>query len=144
MSIYLKPTSDIFWSLVTSNHPYSPYPPSRFWENYDDLKYILQFYPGSRRGSKLGVPDTDDVKQKTSLFPVQGRICLVLFHGFCSFVLCQSVSGTRSHFPAAVRPATEQNYYGLDVSEGGNFKYSKALIAFFFGLSNFGDSGADI
>ena len=59
-------------------------------------------------------------------------------------MLCQSVSGTRSHFPAAVRPATEQNYYGLDVSEGGNFKYSKALIAFFFGLSNFGDSGADI
>ena len=31
--------------------------------------------------------DTDDVKQKTSLFPVQGKICLVLFHGFCSFVL---------------------------------------------------------
>ena len=31
--------------------------------------------------------DTDDVKQKTSLFPVQGKIFLVLFHGFCSFVL---------------------------------------------------------
>ena len=30
--------------------------------------------------------DTDDVKQKTSLFSVQGNICLVLFHGFCSFV----------------------------------------------------------
>ena len=39
-------------------------------------------------GSKLCVPDTDDVKQKTSLISLQGKICLVLFHGFCSFVLC--------------------------------------------------------
>ena len=38
--------------------------------------------------SELRVPDTDDVKQKTSLFSVQGRISLVFFHGFCSFVLC--------------------------------------------------------
>ena len=38
-------------------------------------------------GSKLCVLHTDDVKEKTSLFSVQGKICLVLFHGFCSFLL---------------------------------------------------------
>ena len=31
--------------------------------------------------------NTDDVKQKTSLFPVQGKNFSVLFHGFCSSVL---------------------------------------------------------
>ena len=36
----------------------------------------------------LFVLETDDVKQKTSLFYVQGKICLVFFHGFCCFVLC--------------------------------------------------------
>ena len=36
----------------------------------------------------LLVLETDDVKQKTSFFSVQGKICLVLFHGFCCFVLC--------------------------------------------------------
>ena len=36
----------------------------------------------------LLVLETDDVKQKTSLFSVQGKIYLVLFHGFCCFVLC--------------------------------------------------------
>ena len=36
--------------------------------------------------SEPRVVDTNDVKQKTSL-SVQGKICLVLFHGFCSFVL---------------------------------------------------------
>ena len=32
-------------------------------------------------------PGTDDVKQKTSLFSVHGKLCFVLFPGFCSFVL---------------------------------------------------------
>ena len=36
----------------------------------------------------LFVLETDDVKQKTSLFYVHGKICLVFFHGFCCFVLC--------------------------------------------------------
>ena len=36
-----------------------------------------------RPRSKHRVPDNDDVKQKTSLFSVQGKICLV----FRSFVL---------------------------------------------------------
>ena len=27
------------------------------------------------------------INQTTSLFSVQGKICLVLFHGFCAFVL---------------------------------------------------------
>ena len=51
------------------------------------------------------------------------------------------VSGRRSQFPATVRPPTEQNYYALDVSEGGNFTYSKELIALFFGMSNFWTQG---
>ena len=38
---------------------------------------------GKRPRSKLRVPDKDDVKQKTSFFSVQGKICLV----FRSFVL---------------------------------------------------------
>ena len=41
----------------------------------------------SKLRSKPRVVDTNDVKQKTSLLYVQGKICLVLFHGFCSFVL---------------------------------------------------------
>ena len=40
----------------------------------------------SKLRSKPRVVDTNDVKQKTSL-SVQGKICLVLFPGFCSFVL---------------------------------------------------------
>ena len=40
----------------------------------------------SKLRSQPRVVDTNDVKQKTSL-SVQGKICLVLFHGFCSFVL---------------------------------------------------------
>ena len=68
-----------------------------------------------------------------------GIVSWFLFFCFMSFV-----SGTRSQLPAAVRPATEQNYYALDVSEGGNFTYSKELIALFFGMSSFWDSGAYI
>lgn len=66
-----------------------------------------------------------------------GIVSWFLFFCFMSFV-----SGRRSQFPATVRPATKQNYYALDVSEGGNFTYSKELIALFFGMSNFWDSGA--
>ena len=90
---------------------------------------------------RAALADTDDVKQKTSLFPVQGKICLVLFPCFLFFCFISSVSGTRSHFPAAVRPATEQNYYGLDVSEGGNFKYSKELIFFCLACRILGTQG---
>lgn len=47
--------------------------------------------------SKRRVLDTDDVKQKTSLFPVQGKICLVycfmvLFFCFTSSVAVQEVN----------------------------------------------------
>lgn len=37
--------------------------------------------------SKRRVPGTCGVKRKTSLFSVHGKICSVLIHGFCSFVL---------------------------------------------------------
>lgn len=33
------------------------------------------------------VRDTDDVKQNTSLLSVKEKICLLLFHGVCSFVI---------------------------------------------------------
>ena len=42
----------------------------------------------------LCVLGTDEVKQKTSLFSVQGKICLELFYGFCSFFFTSSVSGS--------------------------------------------------
>ena len=41
----------------------------------------------SKLRSKPRALDTNDVKQNASLLSVQGKICLVLFHGFCSFVL---------------------------------------------------------
>ena len=49
---------------------------------------FVQMLMDSKFQSKPRVVDTNDVKQKTSLLSVQGKICLVLFHGFCSFVLC--------------------------------------------------------
>ena len=42
---------------------------------------------GSKFQSKLCVPDTDDVKQKTSLFSVQGKSAWYVFMVLCSFVL---------------------------------------------------------
>ena len=49
----------------------------------------MRLRPGRRQfiGSKLCVLDTDDLKIKTSLFSVQGKIYLVLFHDSCSIVL---------------------------------------------------------
>ena len=41
----------------------------------------------SKFQSKFRVLDTDDVKQKTSLFYVQGKSAWALFHGFSYFVL---------------------------------------------------------
>ena len=42
----------------------------------------------SKFQSKLRVLDTDDVKQKTSLFSVQGKSAWYVFKLFCSFALC--------------------------------------------------------
>ena len=42
----------------------------------------------SKFQSKLHVLDTDDVKQKTSLFSVQGKSAWYVFMVICSFVLC--------------------------------------------------------
>ena len=49
--------------------------------------HFVQILMDSKFQSKFHALDTDDVAQKTSLFSVQGKICLVLFHGCCSFVL---------------------------------------------------------
>ena len=43
----------------------------------------------SKFQSKLSVLDTDDVKQKTSLFSVQGKSAWYVFMTVCSFVLCR-------------------------------------------------------
>ena len=57
-----------------------------------------QPYPSKKIWSKLRVLGTDDLKQKTSLFPVQGKICLV--YCFMVFVLLLYVicGGTGSKF----------------------------------------------
>ena len=78
---------DIVWILLGENWCWSPLGlKGLIWLTKEMLVSFI-FYC-QVVGSKLCVLDTDDVKQKTSLFSVQGRISLVLFHGFCSFVLC--------------------------------------------------------
>ena len=49
---------------------------------------FIQILMDSKFQSKLRVLDTDDVKQKTSLFSVQGKSAWYVFMIFCSFVLC--------------------------------------------------------
>ena len=49
---------------------------------------FVQILMDSKFRSKLRVLDTDDVKQKTSLFSVQGKSAWYCFMVFCSFVLC--------------------------------------------------------
>ena len=49
--------------------------------------HIKTFHPCYHITQMVKTLDTDDVKQKTSLFSVQRKICLVLFHSFSSFVL---------------------------------------------------------
>ena len=49
---------------------------------------FVQILMDSKFQSKLRVLDTDDVKQKTSLFSVQGKSAWYVFLNFCSFVLC--------------------------------------------------------
>lgn len=56
------------------------------------MKYVLWITPAPGRikiGSELRVVDTDDVKQKTCLFSVQGIVLRFFF-----FCLTSSVSGT--------------------------------------------------
>ena len=50
----------------------------------------------SKFQSKLRVLDADAVKQKTSLFSVQGKSAWYVFMVFCSFVLLSSVSVTQN------------------------------------------------
>ena len=48
---------------------------------------FVQILMDSKFQSKLRVLDTDDVKQKTSLFSVQGKSAWYVFMFFCSFVV---------------------------------------------------------
>ena len=48
---------------------------------------FVQILMDSKLQSKLRVLDTDDVKQKTSLFSFQGKSAWYVFMVFCSFVL---------------------------------------------------------
>ena len=52
------------------------------------IQQFVQILIDSKFQSKLRVLDTDDVKQKTSLFSVQGKSAWFCFMVFCSFVLC--------------------------------------------------------
>ena len=49
---------------------------------------VVQILMDSKFQSKLRVLETDDVKQNTSLFSVQGKYAWYVFMVFCSFVLC--------------------------------------------------------
>ena len=83
--------------------------------------------------SKLRVLDTDDVKQK-------GKICLVLFRGFCSFVfnlssLCRCATNTDCRLvdrtpadqgPVVRRPISASQ--GLNFNPGFFFFCSKAFF----------------
>ena len=51
------------------------------------IQQFVQILIDSKFQSKLRVLDTDDVKQKTSLFSVQGKYAWYCFMVFCSFVL---------------------------------------------------------
>ena len=50
------------------------------------IQQFVQILIDSKFQSKLRVLDTDDVKQKTSLFSVQGKSAWYVFMIFCSFV----------------------------------------------------------
>ena len=63
-------------------HVHFPWP---HWSELMNWQFVQIM--ASKFRSKLCVLETDDVKQKTSLFSVQGKICLLLFLGFCRFVL---------------------------------------------------------
>ena len=52
------------------------------------IQQFVQILIDSKFQSKLRVLDTDDVKQKTSLFSVQGKSAWYVFLNSCSFVLC--------------------------------------------------------
>ena len=54
---------------------------------------------GSKFQSKLHVLDTDDVKQKTSLFSIQGTSAWYVFMVFLFFCFMSSVSGTQNNCP---------------------------------------------
>ena len=54
---------------------------------HDQMNWQFVQVRASKLRSKPRVLDTDDVNQTISLFSVQGKICFVLFHGFCAFVL---------------------------------------------------------
>ena len=70
----------------------------------------------------LLVLERDNIKQRTSLLSVQSKICLVLFHGFCCFVLChqcpvQLLLGTLKGLPTRI-PLLDQvipdEHYGSE------------------------------
>ena len=73
-----------FWNSQT-DHDSQMYTLTIDIDNLTNWQFVQTV--ASKLQSKPRVVDTNDVKQKNSLFSVQGKICLVFFHGFCSFVL---------------------------------------------------------
>ena len=70
----------VFLNSQTGSQMYT-FPDQMNWQ-------FVQILMDSKFQSKLRVLDTDDVKQKTSLFSVQGKSAWYVFLNFCSFVLC--------------------------------------------------------
>ena len=69
----------VFLNSQTGSQMYT-FPDQMNWQ-------FVQILMDSKFQSKLRVLDTDDVKQKTSLFSVQGKPAWYVFMVFCSFVL---------------------------------------------------------
>ena len=69
----------VFLNSQTGSQMYT-FPDQMNWQ-------FVQILMDSKFQSKLRVLDTDDVKQKTSLFSVQGKSAWYVFMVVCSFVL---------------------------------------------------------
>ena len=84
-------------------------PEARFFNSQTDsqiytfpdqmIQQFVQILKDSKFQSKLRVLDTDDVKQKTSLFSVQGKSAWFCFMVFLFFCFMSSVSGTQNRCP---------------------------------------------
>ena len=77
----------------------------------DSQMYTFPDQINSKFQSKLRILDTDDVKQKTSLFSFQGKSPWYCFMVFCSFVLCIWVWYTKGMPKLPSQPSRAPIYY---------------------------------
>ena len=80
-----------FWNSQTDSQMYT-------FPDQINLQFV-QVLMASKFHSKLRVLDTDDVKQKTSLFSVQGKSAWYCFKAVVLLFYTSSVSGTQNKCP---------------------------------------------